>query len=74
MRDQLMKARVADLHRQAERDRMARAARLTRKEPSRLLVPAHRAMALARRVLAALGGRRLRRAPATPAQVLPPPT
>jgi len=56
----LAKAQIAELHQQAERDRMARAARLARRDRSRLLVPAHQAMALARRALAALGGRSLR--------------
>jgi hypothetical protein len=57
------KARIADLHRQAERDRMARAAR---KDRNTLQAPGHRAAALARRVLAVLG--RLRPSPAPPAQ------
>jgi hypothetical protein len=65
---------LADRHRQAERDRPARTARLARRGPSRLPSPTHRAMALARRGLAMLGGRRLRRVRATPAEVLPPPT
>jgi hypothetical protein len=56
----LAKARIADLHHQAERDRTARAARLARTDGSRLLVPAHQAMALARRALAVLGRRSLR--------------
>jgi len=57
---EVAKARIADRHRQADRDRMARAARLDRKEGTRRLVPGHRAITLARRVLAALGGRRPR--------------
>ncbi|HYB87152.1 MAG TPA: hypothetical protein VEC76_09895 [Streptosporangiaceae bacterium] len=74
MRHQLANDWLADLHRQAERDRPARTARLARKGSSTLPPPAHRAMALARRVLAVLGGRRPRRARAAPAEVLPPPT
>jgi hypothetical protein len=70
MHQQLADARVADLRRQAERDRMAR---LARKGPSRLPASAHRVMALARGVLAVLGGRRPRRARATPTETLPPP-
>ena len=61
---QVTNARIADLHRQAERDRMARAAR---KDGNTLQAPGHRAAALARRVLAVLG-RRLRPSPAPPAQ------
>ena len=38
---QLAKARTADLLRQAERDRMARTARLARKEHHRHLMPGH---------------------------------
>ena len=59
------KARIADLHRQAERDRVARAAR---KDSNTLQARSHRAAALARRVLAVLGGHRLRPSPAPPAQ------
>jgi hypothetical protein len=59
----LAKARIADLHQQAERDRMARAARLARTDGSRLLAPAHHAMALARRALAVLRGRGLQNYP-----------
>jgi hypothetical protein len=62
------KARIADLHRQAERDRMARAALAARKNSNTLQAPAHQAAALARRVLAVLGGHRLRPSPAPPAQ------
>ena len=63
----LAKARIADLHKQAERDRMARAARLARTDGSRLLAPAHHAMALARHALAVLRGRGLQ-----PASTYPP--
>ncbi len=62
------KARIADWHRQAERDGMARAARLARKEHARHLPRRHRATAFARRVLTALGARSLR-PPAQPEQV-----
>jgi hypothetical protein len=61
-------ARMADLHRQAERDRMARPALAARKDSNTLQAPGHRAAVLARRVLAVLGGRRLRPSPAPPAQ------
>ena len=57
---QLAKARTADLLRQAERDRMARTARLARKEHHRHLMPGHLATVLARRVLAVLAARSLR--------------
>jgi hypothetical protein len=46
---QVTKARIADLHRQAERDRMARTARLARKAHSRHFVPGDLATILARR-------------------------
>jgi hypothetical protein len=58
--NEVAKARIADWHRQAERDGMARAVRLARKEHARHLVPGHRATAFARRVLTALGARSLR--------------
>jgi len=64
----LAKARIADLHQQAERDRMARAALAARKDGKTLQAPGHRAAALARRVLAVLGAHRLRPSPAPPAQ------
>jgi len=62
------KARIADMHRQAERARMAQAARAARKHGNTLPAPGHRAIALARRVLAPLRARRLRPAPAPTAQ------
>lgn len=65
---QLAKARTADLLRQAERDRMARTARLARKEHHRHLMPGHLATVLARRVLAVLAARSLRPPPSQPAQ------
>jgi hypothetical protein len=68
IRYHLAKARIADLHQQAERDRMARAARLARTDRTRLLMPAHRAMALARRALAVLGARSPQPASTSPAQ------
>ena len=63
---QAKKAQIADLHRQAERDRTARAALAARKDSNTLQAPGHRAAALARRVLTVLGGRRLRPSPAPP--------
>ena len=62
IRSHLAKTRIADLHQQAERDRMARAARLARTDGGRPLAPAHRAMALARRALGVLGARSLQSA------------
>jgi hypothetical protein len=53
---QLMQARVADLHAQAQRDALARAVRRTRhtrRQPSAHPVP--RLPAIRRRILAALG-------------------
>ena len=49
------KARIADWHRQAERDRVARAARLARKAHRWHAAPAAPAAGFARRVLAVLG-------------------
>jgi hypothetical protein len=51
---EVARARIADLHRQAERDRMARATRLARKTHERHFVPGHLATVLARRALAVL--------------------
>jgi hypothetical protein len=51
---ELAKARTADLHRQAERDRAARTARLTRKAHRRHFVAGDLATVFARRVLAVL--------------------
>ena len=64
---EVAKARIADWHRQAERDGMARAIRLARKEHARHLAPGHRAAAFAHRVLMVLGARSLR-PPAQPEQ------
>jgi hypothetical protein len=55
--NEVAKARIADWHRQAERDRMARAARLARKPHRRRFVPGDLATAFARRVRAALAAR-----------------
>jgi hypothetical protein len=54
--DKVAKARIADWHRQAGRDRIARAARHDRK-PRRRLVPSDLATGLARRVRAVLAAR-----------------
>jgi hypothetical protein len=54
---ELAKARIADLHRQAERDRIAHAARRARRTQSRHNRPAHPASVLARRMLALLAPR-----------------
>lgn len=67
--NEIAKDRIADWHRQAERDGMVRAAKLARKKHARRLEPGHQAIALARRVLAALGARSLRPSPAQPEQV-----
>jgi hypothetical protein len=48
---ELARARIADLHRQAERDRMARAARFAHRTHDRHVVPGHLAAVLARHVL-----------------------
>ena len=56
----LAKARVADLHQQAERDRIARTARLARKAHGSHVVPSDLATSFARRLLAALAARSLR--------------
>ena len=48
---ELARARTADLHRQAERDRMARAARFARNPHDRHFRPGRLAAVLARRVL-----------------------
>ena len=66
--NEVAKDRIADWHRQAERDGMARAAKLARKKHARPLEPGHQAVVLARRVLAALGARSLRPSPAQPDQ------
>jgi hypothetical protein len=57
---ELMKARIADLHRQAARDRMARAAtraRRARTPNGSLPAPARTVTVLARVMVAALGAR-----------------
>jgi hypothetical protein len=66
--NEVAKARIADWHRQAERDRMARAARLARREHDRRFAPGQLATVFARRVLAVLGARSLRPASSQPAQ------
>lgn len=63
---ELMKARISDWHRQAERDALGRAARQARQAPaehSTLFTPAHTTAALIRRVLTLLGTRRPSQAP-----------
>jgi len=60
MRD-LMKARTSDLHRQAERDALALAARSATRAPTKrstAFMPAHTTAELTRRVLTLLGARR----------------
>jgi hypothetical protein len=64
---QLGQARLADWHHQAERDRVARAARLARRNHASHPRPGHLAAILARRVPAALGTHS-RRPPAQPGQ------
>jgi hypothetical protein len=51
---EVAKGRIADLHRQAERDRTARATRPARKTHARHFAPGQLATVLARRVLAVL--------------------
>jgi hypothetical protein len=58
--DGAARARIADWHRQAERDRVARTARHVRKAHRRRAVPDEPATGFARRVLAVLGARSLR--------------
>jgi hypothetical protein len=55
---QLMKARVADLHAQAQRDALASAARQARRQQRRPPAPRFRAV-VGRRLLAVLGARTL---------------
>jgi len=64
--DRAAQARIADWHRQAGRDRMARTARRARTAPRTHGVPGAAAAGIARRVLAVLGARSLR--PALSAQ------
>ena len=62
----LTKAHTSDLHRQAERDALSRAARSARQAPaqhSAPFMPAHTTAALIRRVLTLLGARRPSQAP-----------
>jgi hypothetical protein len=66
--NEVAKARIADWHRQAERDRLARAARLTRKTPERRSVPSDLATVLARRVRAMLAAPSPRPRRSQPAQ------
>lgn len=66
--NEVAKARIADWHRQAERDRIARTARLTRKAHRRHVVPGDLAAGFARRVLAVLAARRLRPPVSAPGQ------
>ena len=57
----LVKAHTSDLHRQAERDALSRAARRARQAPaqnSAPFMPAHTTAELIRRVLTLLGARR----------------
>jgi hypothetical protein len=67
--NEIAKDRIADWHRQAERDHMAQAARLARKERDRHFVPGHLAIVLGRRVLAAVGARSSRPPRSQPKQV-----
>lgn len=69
IQEQLAKARIADYQRQAERDRMARAARIARKPRDRRFVPGDLATVLARRVLAALAVHRPRPRRPQPAEL-----
>jgi len=61
-------ARIADWHRQAERDGAARAIRRARRAHRRHGVPGKPAGSFARRVLAALGARSLRPSAPAPGQ------
>jgi hypothetical protein len=68
IQQELAKARVADLHRQAERDRAARTARLARKTHGRHSRPGDLATGFTRRVLAVLAARSLRPPVSAPRQ------
>jgi len=62
----LAKAHTSDLHRQAERDALSRAARRARQAPAKHsppFLPAHTTAQLIRRVLTVLGARRPSHAP-----------
>jgi hypothetical protein len=70
----LTKARTSDLHRQAERDALSRAARRARQAPAKHsppFLPAHTTAELIRRVLTLLGARRPERYP-VPAKAVQP--
>jgi hypothetical protein len=63
---EIAQARIADLHRQAERDALALAACRTRRAPAKQnahFMPSHVIAELTRRVLTLLGARRLSPAP-----------
>ena len=70
----LTKAHTSDLHRQAERDALSRAARRARQAPAQKstpFMPAHATAELIRRVLTLLGARRPERYP-VPAKAVRP--
>ena len=70
----LTKAHTSDLHRQAERDALSRAARRARQAPAKHsppFLPAHTTAQLIRRVLTLLGARRPERYP-VPAKAVQP--
>ena len=70
----LTKAHTSDLHRQAERDALSRAARRARHAPAKHSTPflsAHTTAQLIRRVLTLLGARRPERYP-VPAKAVQP--
>jgi hypothetical protein len=70
----LTKAHTSDLHRQAERDALSRAARRARHAPAKNstpFLPAHTTAQLIRRVLTLLGARRPERYP-VPAKAVQP--
>ena len=70
----LAKAHTSDLHRQAERDALSRAARRARQAPAKHsppFLPAHTTAQLIRRVLTVLGARRPERYP-VPAKAVQP--
>lgn len=65
---QAAQARIADWHRQAERDRVAQAARLARQPHRRRFTPGDLATGFARRARAALAARSLRPPVSAPGQ------
>lgn len=70
----LIKARISDLHRQAERHALGLAARRARQAPTQKsgpLMPAHAVAELIRRVLTLLGTRRPERYPVSASPVRP---